>query len=300
MAITAATQKALIGLLGDRFAQIPQRAAEMKQGLLAAPSQLAELFSPEMAQKTRQAMVTPTQANPQQWMDKGMELSGMAPVGGLMGTFIGKTAKTWDAGKAQQAEELLARGVDPREVWSKTGTLKGVDDALMQEIPDNLSKYDVLSPAKLQPRPMSVALSHDSLYSAYPDIANIPLYNVPKEALGGASGAYSPVSDAIQLSGGRSPAIHEIQHAIQKREGWDGGGSPERMRELMGAGDLAGLYSQQELNNAYRSLAGESLARLTQARINMTMPERLQSYPPDMFDVPPAQQIIRRTPRKIK
>lgn len=37
----------------------------------------------------------------------------------------------------------------------------------------------------------------------------------------------------------------------------------------------------------------EAEARLTQARMNMTMPERLQSYPPDMFDIPPDRQIVR-------
>ena len=35
-------------------------------------------------------------------------------------------------------------------------------------------------------------------------------------------------------------------------------------------------------------------ARLTQARMNMTMPERLASYPFDMFDVPANQQIVRK------
>lgn len=44
---------------------------------------------------------------------------------------------------------------------------------------------------------------------------------------------------------------------------------------------------------AYRRLAGEAEARLTQARMNMTMPERLASYPPDMFDIPPDRQIVR-------
>jgi hypothetical protein len=46
--------------------------------------------------------------------------------------------------------------------------------------------------------------------------------------------------------------------------------------------------------SAYRKLAGEVEARLTQARMNMTPAERAASYPPSMFDVPLLQQIIRK------
>lgn len=289
--------KVLMGLLGEKFAQMPQRAAEMKQGLLDAPSQLAELFSPEMAQKTRQAMVTPTQTNPQQWIEKGMELSGVAPVMGLAGTFIGKTAKTWDAGKAQLAEELLTKGVDPREVWKQTGTFKGVDRALRQEIPDNTA---TLNDAGTWVGKAEQGYSHPALYEAYPELAEKQLSVFPGMAGGSFSNTGLTVGTKRGIEAGRSSAAHEFQHPIQQIEGWASGGNPEMMRGLMGGGELADLYSPQELNNAYRALAGEAEARLTQARMNMTMPERLQSYPPDMFDVPPAQQIIRRTPRKIK
>lgn len=71
------------------------------------------------------------------------------------------------------------------------------------------------------------------------------------------------------------------------------GGSPDQMRQILGNGEMTGLYSPGELNDAYRRLAGEAEARLTQARMNMTMPERLASYPPDMFDIPPDRQIVR-------
>jgi hypothetical protein len=43
----------------------------------------------------------------------------------------------------------------------------------------------------------------------------------------------------------------------------------------------------------YRRLAGEAEARLTQARMNMNMDERLASYPYDMLDVPMDQLIVR-------
>lgn len=74
------------GLLGGRIGQIPQRAAEMKQGLLRAPADLAQLGSPAMKQTVNAAMAGQGPAtNPQQWIDAGMELTGMAPIGGLVG-----------------------------------------------------------------------------------------------------------------------------------------------------------------------------------------------------------------------
>jgi hypothetical protein len=43
----------------------------------------------------------------------------------------------------------------------------------------------------------------------------------------------------------------------------------------------------------YQRLAGESEARLTQSRMTMTGAERAASYPPNMYDVPVGDQIVR-------
>lgn len=300
--------KKLVGLLGDKFAQMPQRAAEMKQGLLAAPSQLAEMFSPEFAQRMKQGAERgkSTPADPQQWIDAGMNLTGMAPISGAIGTFIGKGAKTWDAGKAAQAEELLDKGVDPRAAHAQTGIMPGVDRALRREISDDAATIKQFPTGPMNPISAKLGdiLDHPDVYKAYPDLANMPV-TLKSNATGKSTGAFYPdvnrISyDAKNPEAAKSGLLHEMQHVIQQREGWASGGNPEIMRGLMGGDELANLYSQRELNNAYRSLAGEAEARLTQARMNMTMPERLQSYPPDMFDVPAKQQIIRRTPRPVK
>lgn len=78
------------------------------------------------------------------------ELADVGANQALAGMFIGHGAKTWDAIKAKQAEQMTASGIDPRKVWSDTGTWKGPDGAWRQEIPDNLAKsrdYQ-LTPAK--------------------------------------------------------------------------------------------------------------------------------------------------------
>jgi hypothetical protein len=144
-------------------------------------------------------------------------------------------------------------------------------------------------------------LDHQGMFDAYPDTANIQS-SIAQGAKGPEYGSYSndgpeysEFFPQLQASAKnvKSPVLHELQHAIQQREGWARGGSPDSMRQVLGNGELTGLYSPEELNNAYLRLAGEAEARLTQNRMNMNMDERLASYPYDMLDVPMDQLIVR-------
>ena len=71
----------------------------------------------------------------------------------------------------------------------------------------------------------------------------------------------------------RSHAAHEVQHEIQRHEGFAKGGN--------------------YLDRDYHRLAGEAEARATQARMNMDMPQRLATFPEDSYDVPMDQLIVR-------
>jgi hypothetical protein len=50
--------------------------------------------------------------------------------------FIGKKAETWRPSAAKQAEEMEAAGIDPETIWRETGTMRGPDGELRQEISD--------------------------------------------------------------------------------------------------------------------------------------------------------------------
>lgn len=297
------------GLLGGRIGQIPQRATEMYQGLLNAPAELAALASPDMAQRVNRAMKNPAPIDRDKAMSTAMDfLQTSTPAGGVAGMFIGKGAKTWDAIKAQQAEELLGKGVDPREVWKQTGTMRGVDNALRQEIPDDAARLTLDDAGyfgvKQRAGELQDSLKHSDLYASYPELKHLKSSITQGSANKGDGYIYEQGAFKTNLSGdnnliasgpdAKSTTLHEIQHAIQQREGWGQGGNPDQMRQILGNGEMTGLYSPGELNDAYRRLAGEAEARLTQARMNMTMPERLASYPFDMFDVPANQQIVRK------
>jgi hypothetical protein len=83
--------------------------------------------------------------------------------------------------------------------------------------------------------PVSSYLKHDDLNAAYPDVSGMHA-RVASDDLGGARGQYfqeSPVrreqivmNEAPTWSGPRSTALHELQHAVQQREGFARGGSP--------------------------------------------------------------------------
>jgi hypothetical protein len=73
------------GLFGGAVSRIPDEANRLLQRAQQAPSELSALASPQMNQQVNQAMSMPQKANPNQWLDAGMELSGMAPIGGLLG-----------------------------------------------------------------------------------------------------------------------------------------------------------------------------------------------------------------------
>ena len=154
-----------------------------------------------------------------------------------MGTFIGKNSKLWNPNQEQMFIQLEQKGMSPEEIWSKTGTLRGKEGALRQEIPDNQTKMlqrPILETLK-KPQTMSSMLEHPQLYSAYDDMAKtniVPAYD--------AQGWYSAERNSIGLSPLNESAnwrmnlykdlkkktlLHEGMHKIQEAEDFAKGGS---------------------------------------------------------------------------
>jgi len=285
--------------------------------------------------------------------------AGGAPSGAL-GMFIGKSAKNWDAAAATKALEMEKAGIDPKIIWQETGTWKGPEGQLRQEISDLPSKMtetvhnDIMSKHYFND-PMSKALTHEQLYQNYPDLGKI---NTTVTAWPNPKGSYSELRNEIEASGPssmtqRSTALHELQHVIQRKEGFAKGGSPEMFKphdvfstkaledaaildktmkankfgqleakerfkklfnrepepsafaalERVGTGkELDAARDAARLSNdpikAYRRLAGEVEARVTQSRRNLTPEQRRASYPGDAFEdvagLPINQLIIRQ------
>ena len=104
----------------------------------------------------------------------------------------------------------------------------------------------------------------------------------------------------------KAVTLHELQHAIQHREGFAQGGSPEAMREDalamlrrdVASGEIPSTEQAMAMLpdaqlNAYKRLAGEAEARATESRINLTPQERRTLFPFDSYDVPRESLIVR-------
>jgi hypothetical protein len=168
---------------------------------------------------------------------------GLAALGALplvpAGMFIGKGAKTWDALAADKAAQMEKAGTDPRAIWKETGTFRSPDGHLRQEIDDSAASYRpgaVAAALKARDEihaPMRDVLDHRPLYDAY-DKLGLHGWKVSSSQVGSADGHYNHMAGnvvlnpdiAYGLSSGKSTTLHELQHAIQAREGLARGGSP--------------------------------------------------------------------------
>lgn len=158
---------------------------------------------------------------------------------GAVGVFGGRLAATADRGALARAEEMHAAGADRGAIWDKTGWFRGEDGKWRFEIPDNKA---VMNPNNYpqgtipngQFGPVAGHLWHPDLYAAYPDLRNAAAF---VEKSKGEGGSYTPAAgrasgeetiniQAPNAARARSVALHEMQHAIQEREGFASGGSP--------------------------------------------------------------------------
>jgi len=293
---------------------------------------------------------------------------------GQRGVFAGINALTADKEALAKAQQMIAQGVDPAQVWKETGWGKGVDGKWRFEIDDSKAKlrdyqftpteaYNnarrdafvsgdnaMTSRAKSMEQYASMTknqlkdeykrtgneivdaaingdiekakwlseqrsgldallsqmgsreygkassfIAHGDLGEAYPDVYKIHTRISPEE-VGNARGHYSRGNDLQServvlgekpiFDSHKSTMLHELQHAIQKREGFAKGGSPKQFE---------GFYNDP--HEAYRKLAGEVEARMVQNRMNLTPEQRRDTYPFAIGrygyeDIPKNEQII--------
>jgi hypothetical protein len=181
-----------------------------------------------------------------------------------------------------------------------------------------------------KPFPLSSVMDHPKLFEAYPFLKQISV--VKKQPGFKALGWFSEEDMQIGISpyspDPRSTLLHEIQHAIQMYEGFSKGGGAltawqnlpsdskefiiknillqlnyEALRnkdnsdilskiEKVKAGDASTIIKEGELAHIALRLAGETEARLTQARRSMTEDERKATSPESMQDYPYRDQIL--------
>lgn len=170
----------------------------------------------------------------------GLNFAGQTPKNAL-GIFGGRLAKTADHAALAKAEELAAKGADRKEIWDQTGWFQGADGKWRFEIDDSVSKWLAPGPNEILPGnqirgPMGIMVEHQGMSANYPDVLERQVqYFKPREISSPMpAGVYSPTKDTFAIrafdpSVGGEPhktALHEIQHAVQQREGFALGTNP--------------------------------------------------------------------------
>lgn len=154
-------------------------------------------------------------------------------------SFAGRGSATADRSALQQAEELARQGVDNETIRQQTGWYKGMDGKWRYEIDDSQME---ISGEIINYMSLGELMQHEKLYAAYPDLADISIVFQGLEA--GVNGSYHPQFDSINLSyrlkndpvGLKDALVHEIQHAIQHREGFTNGATAASWERKIKAG----------------------------------------------------------------
>jgi len=212
--------------------------------------------------------------------------------------FMGESSKIWNKANAEKFIDLEAQGLSPIEIWKKTGTFRTPDGALKQEIPDNLARLRADFNAAIANKANNYKsgiegeiggmLEFSELFKAYPDLLTSLRYTVNKqpdwlpESAAGAQysktiGGKEKISTSTKTEeDALSKLMHELQHAVQTREGWQSGGLESQFKDT----PAMSAFDQ------YRALAGEVEARAVQARRTMTPEQRQQTFPLSNYDLP--------------
>jgi hypothetical protein len=264
--------------------------------------------------------------------------------GAAKAIFGGIMAKTADKGALSVAEKMFDEGYDRDSIWQATGWFKGPDGKWRFEIDDSGAKLNHTQVAIGGASPnktnrLSQVISHDPLYEAYPDMADISAtmrmdagemdgtYSLPRYV--GSRRIEGIEANAAGRNDLRSVGLHEMQHAVQQREGFAGGSSlmGHKQEDVWEAAKQAYLDSDQDAallrdlgidvkdvaikpwdeltdrervkwlergrERLYVRSAGEAEARNVQDRMDMTPAQRRQRAPWETEDVPFSQQIVR-------
>ncbi len=258
---------------------------------------------------------------------------GTAPVGSL-GIFAGRRAKTANVGKLKRAERMRDSGANRDDIWNETGWFQDVDGKWKYEIDDSAMRLTDPDPADQIGWGVAgerSALQHPELAEAYPGMQNVHHLISGKGERGyyqAQQGRFGEelIAEAADPAARRGVALHELQHATQRQEGFGIGGSPKEFSPTQTQFDTvaaATRYFEQlspeikknativrdsftgnpkviedtpfglDPRDQYRRLAGEAEARNVQARADFTPEQRAAQPPWQTLDVPEDELIVR-------
>lgn len=245
-----------------------------------------------------------------QAMSRASEFAGTVVGGGMpmaergaLGIFGGRLSQSADQAALRKAEGMAAEGHPPEAIWKDTGWFQGADQKWRYEIPDNK--------AAVRPIPSggwAEGVDHPDFFEAYPEMANYSM-----SAQHGAPGGFYRGSTNTMSVSAKDPSqltdfgLHEMQHAVQNKEGFLPGSNPNNTglskKQLTDVAknvipewsklpkDHKDALLEQIKYIVYKQHAGEVEARNVETRRTMTPEERLAKPPWQTEDTPRSSQV---------
>jgi hypothetical protein len=149
------------------------------------------------------------------------------------GIFVGPNSATFNKINAVRAQELEKAGKTAEEIWEQTGTFRGPDKQWRQEISDkNLKIQDYRNTGG------AIVIKHPELQAAYEQlprgvkvrpsaqIEDMAGYEAPRREFDWKMGEGGTIHVPSTQVMPKDVYAHELQHAVQAREGFARGGSP--------------------------------------------------------------------------
>lgn len=229
----------------------------------------------------------------------GMGAAATTMPKGALGTFGGRMAETANFEALEQAQRALqhtaaeqgffeklknnAKGLvgmnkTPEQVWQKHGwTNEFADKQWRFEIDDSKSLLKQ-KPEEMYRQLRRVGakaenvLDHPDLWKAYPELRNMRIATNPALRDSGAAATYNPANRSISINPDllkesadeiRKTILHEIQHAVQHKEGFARGGSPEQFLRPM-------WHLEAALSGELEEALGKELAFMANAAAGKT------------------------------
>ena len=213
-------QSALQETQSSFTADMQQRAAAQAQNMDTLQRQMANgEISEEDAEAAFNDMYDP-------------EIDMQQGLGRLQHSYAGANANGANLESLREAQEMQQAGADMESIRKATGWHEGMDGKWRFEIND--SRMQLRTDAADIPNYTTLGelVSAPELFEAYPDMADLSVTFHTLED--GQNGGYSRKFDSIELSRdlkNRPEAllnslVHEVQHAIQNREGFASGANP--------------------------------------------------------------------------
>jgi len=168
-------------------------------------------------------------------------------------SFVGRNSENWPFQKQRLAEAMEDQGFTPMQVWKSTGLHRGDEDGLWRnEIPDFKAKLNITPEISVRDGEDTLGniLKHDDLFQEYPFLEYVDIFTSNQLEEGSAlttddGDIYISGRDVSAINSGYmnkrdlaarkkeliSSILHEVQHVIQRREGFKTGSSAARERD---------------------------------------------------------------------